>query len=85
MAEPCGGRAIGSAIAHRRQRANPSRAFVAGILDDRGKAQKNRSITFQAFADRLLMATQLFRPSLKAARSKMCVQVVEVLEPWHRH
>ena len=36
-------------------------------------------------ADRLVLATHLFRPSLGAARFKMRVQIVEGREPWHRH
>ena len=50
-----------------------------------GKALKNRTIPFQAFADRLVVATQLFRPSLGAAGFKMRVEIIEVPEPWHRH
>ena len=40
------------------------RALVAGIKGDCGKALKNRAIPLQAFADRLLVAPQPFRPSL---------------------
>ena len=46
MAEPCGDGVIGAAIAHQRQRTDPPRALVAGV------------VVFQAFADRLVVATQ---------------------------
>ena len=85
MAEPCGDGVIGAAIAHQRQRTDPPRALVAGVVGDCGKALKNRTIPFQAVADRLVVATQLFRPSLGAAGFKMRVEIIEVPEPWHRH
>ena len=72
MAEPCGDAVIGAAIAHQRQRTDPPRALVAGVVGDCGKALKNRTIPFQAFADRLVRATQLFRPCL-AQQASRCV------------
>ena len=75
MAEPCGDGVIGAAIAHQRQRTDPPRALVAGVVGDCGKALKNRTIPFQAFADRLVVATQLFRPSLGTAGFKMRVEI----------
>ena len=85
MAEPCRDGVIGSPVADQRQRTDPPRALITGVVGGCRKALKDRSIALQAFADRLAMATQLFRPSLAAARFKMRVQVVEVPEPWHRH
>ena len=85
MTKPSGNRVIGSAIANQRQRVDPPWSLVAGVVGRCGKVSKNRAIARQALADRLLMATQPFRPSLAAARFEMRVQLVEGREPWHRH
>ena len=51
-------RVVGAAIAHQRQRADPARLLLAGVVGRWRQRVERRQIPHQPFADRLLVTAQ---------------------------
>src|SRR3546814_3247086 len=71
-------------VAHQRERADPSRALVAGIVGGRRQWQEGRPVPDHAGGDGLLMAAQFGRLALAAAPLQMGIQRREALEAGDR-
>lgn len=85
MSMPRGHRVVVAAIAHQRQRTDSRRDLLAGFIRCRGQRQQRRTITLEAFADGLGIATQTPLPPLAARGFQMRVECIPTGEARHRH
>src|SRR5271169_5476700 len=73
-------RVIVEPVAHQRQRGDPSRRTLAGVVRRRRQRLEGGKIALQPLADRPIMAAQTVRHSTAAAFQQMGVQRLEALE-----
>ena len=69
-----------SLVAHQRQRADPSRALVAGVIGRRWQGQERRPVPGHPLGDRFLVAAELGALAFPAAGLQMGIQSLEALE-----
>ena len=78
-------RIVGAAIAHQRQRADPARLLLAGIVGRRRQLMERRQIPHQPFANRLLVTAQAITEPAATPLEQLLVQRRKARRPRHRH
>ena len=78
-------RIVGAAIAHQRQRADPARLLLAGIVGRRRQLMERRQIPHQPFANRLLVTAQAITKPAATPLEQLLVQRRKARRPRHRH
>jgi hypothetical protein len=74
------GRVIVGPVPDQRQRVDPGRVLVAGIVGGCRKGKQGHQVPLQPLAYRLVMTSQPGIQPLAALRLQICVQVLEALE-----
>ena len=78
-------RVVGAAIAHQRQRADPARPLLAGVVGRRRQVVEALEVPRQPRADRLVMAAQPIAETPAAIRQQLLVQRSEAGGMRQRH